>query len=245
MARSNWGSRMASLRSGVQAFDETLGGLPAGSIVLFLGEADTGLTTCAQQILFQGLRDGRAGVYFTTGRSWEDVVGEMGLFGWRLDEYFEKQRMWFIDSFGMKQEHAPGRVSWDIGPANLLVKEFPRVVAPLGSCTLVVDNLSDVIRSAPFPAVEQMLKMLQSHVRSTGGLCVLLASKGIHTEHVENTVMHLSDGVVDLSTEQFGGEEYARKMRVLKMPGVITDMKVYAYRVGSAGIEMAALHRVR
>jgi hypothetical protein len=108
-----------------------------------------------------------------------------------------------------------------------------------------VDNFSDVIRSAPFSAVEQTLKVLQAHVRSSGGLYVLLANKGIHTDHIENTVKHLSDGVVDLSTEPFGSEDYARKMRVLKMPGNLADMKVYAYRVGSAGIEMAALHRVR
>ncbi|OLD04787.1 MAG: hypothetical protein AUJ07_03140 [Crenarchaeota archaeon 13_1_40CM_3_53_5] len=220
---------MASLRSGIQAFDESLGGLPVGSIVLFLGEADTGMTTCAQQILHQGLLDGRSGVYFTTGRSWRVVVNEMGGFGWSLNQYFDSRKMWFIDSFSMKKERTSGQVSWDIGPANLLMKEFPRVIAPLGASTLVVDSLSDVIRSAPFPAVEQTLK----------------ASKGIHSDNVQNTVMHLSDGVVDLSTEAFGGEEYARKMRVLKMPGVMTEMKVYAYRVGPAGIEMAALHRVR
>src|SRR5437667_11979742 len=71
-----------------------------------------------------------------------------------------------------------------------------------------------------------------------------MANKGIHTDHIENTVKHLSDGVVDLSTEPFGSEDCARKMRVLKMPGAFTDMKVYAYRVGAAGIEMAALPRV-
>lgn len=236
---------MASLRSGIQAFDDSLGGLPAGSIVLLLGENDTGMTVCAQQILFQGLSDGRPGVYFTTGRSWEDIVGEMAVFGWGLEEHLEKRRIWFIDSFSMKRERELGEVSWDIGPANLLVKEFPRVVAPLGSCTLVVDSLSDVIRSAPFPTVEQTLKTLQAHVRNTGSLYVLLATKGIHSDNVLNTVQHLSDGVVDLSTEPFGGEEYTRKMRVLKMPGVLADMRVYAYRVGPSGIEMAALHRVR
>ena len=233
------------MKSGISAFDESLGGLPAGSIILFLGEADTGMTTCAQQILYEGLLDGRPAVYFTTGRSWEDVVAEMGIYGWTLDRFFEQRKMWCIDSFGMKREKVSGEVSWDIGPANLLAKEFPRVVSTLGACTLVVDSLSDVIRSAPFPAVEQTLKMLQAQVRSNNGLFVLLANKGIHNEHIENTVKHLSDGVVDLSTEPFGSEDYARKMRVLKMPGAFADMKVYAYRVGASGIEMAALHRVR
>ena len=236
---------MQNLRSGISAFDETLGGLPNGSIILFLGEADTGMTTCAQQILFQGLTDGRPCVYFTTGRSWEDVVAEMSEYGWGLDTYFDQRKMWFIDSFGMKRDRVAGEVSWDIGPANLLAKEFPRVVTPLGCCTLVVDNFSDVIRSAPFPAIEATLKALQANVRSNGGIYVLLANKGIHSDHIENTVKHLSDGVVDLSTEPFGSEEYARKMRVLKMPGALADMKVYAYRVGPGGIEMAALHRVR
>jgi KaiC/GvpD/RAD55 family RecA-like ATPase len=222
-----------------------MGGLPKGSIITFLGEADAGMTTCAQQILYQGLIDGRPAVYFTTGRSWEDIVSEMSLYGWSLDRYFEQRKMWFIDSFGMKKEKASGEVSWNIGPANLLAKEFPHVVAPLGACTLVVDSLSDVIRSAPFSAVEQTLKILQAHVRDSGGLYVLLANKGIHSDQIENTVKHLSDGVVDLSTEPFGSEDYARKMRVLKMPGAFADMKVYAYRVGPAGIEMAALHRVR
>src|SRR5436309_6989864 len=236
---------MANLTSGIPAFDESLGGLPAGSIILFIGEADTGMTTCAQQILYQGLRDGRPGVYFTTGRSWEDIVGEMEGFGWGLDAFFQRRKMWFIDSFGMKKERTAGEVSWDIGPANLLVKEFPRVVAPLGACTLVVDSLSDMIRSASFPAVEQLLKTLQAHVRASGGLYILMANKGIHTDHVENTVKHLSDGVVALSTEPFGPEDSARKMRVLKRPGAFTDMRAYAYRDGAPGIARSALHRVR
>jgi KaiC/GvpD/RAD55 family RecA-like ATPase len=238
-------NKLQNLKSGISAFDESLGGLPAGSIILFLGEADTGMTTCAQQILYQGLRDGRPAVYFTTGRSWEDVVAEMSEFGWGLDNYFDQRKMWFIDSFGMRKDRTEGEVSWDIGPANLLAKEFPRVVTPLGTCTLVVDNFSDVVRSGPFPAIEATLKTLQAHVRATGSIYLLLANKGIHSDHVENTVKRLSDGVVDLSTEPFGGEEYARKMRVVKMPGPMTDMKVYAYRLGPSGIELAELHRVK
>jgi len=45
------------------AFDESIGGLPSGSIITFLGEADTGMTTCAEQILYQGLTEGRPAVY--------------------------------------------------------------------------------------------------------------------------------------------------------------------------------------
>jgi len=28
----------------------------------------------------------------------------MAVFGWNLDTYFEKRKMWFIDSFSMKKE---------------------------------------------------------------------------------------------------------------------------------------------
>ena len=97
-----------NLKSGISAFDESLGGLPGGSIILFLGEADTGMTTCAQQIMYQGLLDGRPSVYFTTGRSWEDIVSEMGVYGWTLERFFEQRKMWFIDSFGMKREKVAG-----------------------------------------------------------------------------------------------------------------------------------------
>src|SRR5437879_1775670 len=97
-----------------------MGGLPSGSIILFLGEADTGMTTCVQQIMYRGLLDGRPAVYFTTGRSWEDIVAEMNLYGWGLERYFDSRKMWFIDSFGMKKEKASGwltgilvpRISW-------------------------------------------------------------------------------------------------------------------------------------
>jgi len=100
--------KLQNVKSGISAFDESLGGLPAGSIILFLGEADTGMTTCAQQILYQGLLDGRPAVYFTTGRSWEDVVSEMSMYGWTLDRFFEQRKMWFIDSAGMKKEKVSG-----------------------------------------------------------------------------------------------------------------------------------------
>src|SRR5207245_5242669 len=133
----------------------------------------------------------------------------------------DSRKMWFIDSLGMKKQKASGMVNWDIGPANLLAKEFPQVVAPLGACTLVVDSLSDVIRSAPFPAVEQTLKALQTHVRETSGLYLLLANKGVHNEHVENTVKHLCDGVVDLWSESFGGDVFAGMLGVVWMHGGI------------------------
>src|SRR5260370_41188274 len=94
---------MANIRSGIGAFDESIGGLPSGSIITFLGEADTGMTTCAEQILYQGLSEGRPAVYFTTGRSWEDVVGEMAVFGRNLDNYFEKRKIGFVDRFTMKK----------------------------------------------------------------------------------------------------------------------------------------------
>src|SRR5207247_2824542 len=140
--------------------------LPGGSIILFLGEADTGMTTCAQQILYQGLLDGRPSVYFTTGRSWEDIVSEMGVYGWTLERFFEQRKMWFIDSFGMKREKVSGELSWDIGPANVFPKEFPRVVAPLGVCRLFVYSLSDVIGSAPFAGAEPPLQLFQARVRA-------------------------------------------------------------------------------
>src|SRR2546422_8187489 len=119
-----------NLKSGISAFDESLGGLPGGSIILFLGEADTGMTTCAQQIMYQGLLDGRPAVYFTTGRSWEDIVGEMGVYGWTLERFFEQRKMWFIDSFGLKRGMVAWVVSLVMGSANFLAKEIPRGVAP-------------------------------------------------------------------------------------------------------------------
>src|SRR5439155_22714944 len=110
-----------------------MGGLPSGSIILFLGEADTGMTTCVQQIMYRGLLDGRPAVYFTTGRSWEDIVAEMTLYGWGLERYFDSPKTLFIDSFGMKKEKALGMVHWVIGAANLLAQEFPQVVAHSGA----------------------------------------------------------------------------------------------------------------
>src|SRR2546422_5922367 len=119
-----------------------MGGLPSGSIILFLGEADTGMTTCVQQIMYRGLLDGRPAVYFTTGRSWEDIVSEMNLYGWGLERYFYSRKMCFIDSFGMKKEKASGMVNSDIGPATLLAKGIPLVVAPPRACTLREDTSS-------------------------------------------------------------------------------------------------------
>src|SRR3989442_15465609 len=105
---------MANIRSGIGAFDESIGGLPSGSILTFLGEADTGMTTCAEQIPYQGLSEGRPAVYFTTGRSWEDVVGEMAAFGSNLANYFVKRKMWFFDSFSLKKERISREISMGI-----------------------------------------------------------------------------------------------------------------------------------
>src|SRR5881296_3965964 len=97
-----------NLKSGISAFDESLGGLPGGSIILFLGEADTGMTTCAQQIMYQGLLDGRPSVYFTTGRSWEDIVSEMGVYGWTLERFLKRGKCGLLNSFGLKGRKGGG-----------------------------------------------------------------------------------------------------------------------------------------
>lgn len=53
--------------SGIVGLDEMIeGGFPLPSVVLVSGSAGTGKTTFAQKFLFEGVRKGEQGIYFTT-----------------------------------------------------------------------------------------------------------------------------------------------------------------------------------
>ena len=72
--------------TGIAGLDDILGGgLPSGRLYLVQGDPGVGKTTLALQFLFEGVRNGEAGLYITLSETREELLQVAQSHGWDLD----------------------------------------------------------------------------------------------------------------------------------------------------------------
>ena len=76
------------VETGIPGFDKLVeGGLVRGSTNLVAGNAGTGKTLFCMQYIWNGLQKGENGVYITLEQKPEDILADVGRFGWDFSKY--------------------------------------------------------------------------------------------------------------------------------------------------------------
>ena len=76
------------VETGITGFDKLVeGGLVRGSTNLVAGNAGTGKTLFCMQYIWNGLQKGENGVYITLEQKPEDILADVGRFGWDFSKY--------------------------------------------------------------------------------------------------------------------------------------------------------------
>ena len=223
-------------RTGVPGLDSVMaGGYPSNHLFLVEGDPGTGKTTLALQFLIEGVRQGERGLYVTLSESAEELRMVAASHGWSLDG---------IDLFElMPDEEAlqPDAQYTVFHPSEVELTNTTRtifeIVERVKPVRVVFDSLSE-LRLLARDSLRYRRQILGfKHFFTHHQATVLLLDDRTGEEN-DQQLRSLAHGVLLLEqlSLDYGAER--RKLRVIKMRGVLYRGGYHDYAIRTGGIEV-------
>jgi len=234
-------------RTGVGGLDEVLGGgLPAGRIVLLLGEPGAGKTILSSQFLYNGItKFGENGLFISLEESRSHFLREMSALGLDFSSLEKAGKFAFVDASPIRtvpEEVKLGKVTigkQDFSLISLLELINTRAKA-IGALRIVVDPVSLLIfQFADDTQRRKALLDLVEALSETGATCVLaseLRQVGMKSRTIQ-TEEYLVHGVIIMQARE-AGRLMERVIRVEKMRETQIEQQPRLYRITEKGIEV-------
>ena len=222
------------VETGIPGFDKLIeGGLVKGSINLIAGNAGTGKTIFGMQYIWNGLQKGEKGVYITLEQRPEDILSDVGRFGWDFSKYA-----------------AAGRFRLESLIANDISSVTTRMVEgvkKVGATRFVLDSLTIATmgwkeRPEEFFQLRAKAFDMLNTLKSLGVTSMIIsevsrsAKDEISKFGFEEFVV---DSVVLLNYMTVGGA--SRNLQILKMRRTDHGKKIYPFEITERGLMVRSL----
>src|SRR6266568_2759365 len=210
--------RFDTYLEGFQHLDQLMGGpLPRGASMLLSGDAGSGKTILAYQLLHDELESGRLCALLSYDAFPEDVQARMTEFGWDIISHLRKGRLKIIDCYSSLAGQGEGAIKdpSDLTELNIQVTAFIGR-AKGGPVTVVLDSLTPIFNGVEEKQAINFIQTLGAKVKKTGGLFILTASKGAIPDESAAKLKTMVDGVIELSVVRGRGRAH-RFLSVVKM----------------------------
>lgn len=241
------------VETGIKGLDSRLnGGVPKGTTILLIGKPGSGIEIFAQQFIYHGLKKDENAWYFITRDPPTELKNEMRNFGWSIEDYEEKGKIDIIDGYvGRSVGSLPPEIinkladKRDLRRGTDVLSKLQDYITTLRSDIQmrgVIDSISDFLGKHNPNGVSDLVKLVSSVNRASGSVTVMLMTKGMHDEQIENMMKHHSDCVIELASEK-RGNEIERELMIEKIRGMVYPSKVIPYEI-KKGIEVETTERV-
>ncbi|MBE0523065.1 MAG: signal transduction protein [Methanosarcinales archaeon] len=241
------------LTTGVAGLDVQLGGgIPAGTTLLVLAESGTGAEIFTKQFLYGGLENGEDGYYFSSDHSIPEIREDMKQFGWDVEKYEHTGKANFIDAYNSRFFNVlPSELRNKISAKDFLkqgMDPFNQLKSSLiqnhgTKYRMVIDSISYFLRAYDMNSVIEVIELMSSIGKLSGGLHLILAVKGLHDDLTINTMKHMADGVIELYVKD-RASQIERGLVVRKMRGLIVPNRSISFDITPKGIELETTTRV-
>ncbi len=247
---------MEYFKTGIKGFDIIMDkGLPNKTTIILHGPPGTGIRVFGQQFLFSGLQLGAHCIYFTSERPGREIMDDMRFYDWEVEDYVKKRQLIFIDAYTTKYEKSYSSdldilkdIVWDVGASNQLrmalikhLEQFTKENVKQVRC--VIDSLSALFRTENPEEVIDLFEIIQMAARKYGGTFFFILDKGVHEEHLVNTLLYLADGIFEFTTRE-RGSELEHVMRIQKLRNMIFSTKLIPYIIGEEGLVVETTERI-
>ena len=230
---------MNRIETGIPGMDDLLnGGIPERHVVLISGGPGTGKTIFSQQFIWNGLKNGEAGIYVSLEEHPVQIRKNMKQFGWDVSEYEKDGKFVIIDAFtggiGSSSEYERYVVK-DINDTRELMDVLRRAIKESNAKRVVVDSITTLYLSKPVSArmIVFQLKKLLAGLGCTSLFVsqVSVTERGFGGPGVEHGV----DGIIRLDLDEIEGE-LQRTLVIWKMRGTSHSMKRHPFVIRDDGI---------
>lgn len=239
--------------TGIMGLDVQLGGgIPPGTTLLLIAESGAGAEIFTKQFLYGGLNSGESAFYFSSERSIEEVKADMKHFGWDVSKYEETQMVKFIDAYTPRFINIlPQKLRSRISAKEFLKAGFD----PLNQLKTtvsqnhesryrgVIDSISYFLREYGLNSVIEVIELMSSIGKLTGGIHLIVIGAGLHDDITLNTVKYLTDGMIEFYVKE-RGSQIERGLVIRKMRGMIVPNKFIGFDITHRGIELETTTRV-
>jgi len=239
--------------TGIMGLDVQLGGgIPPGTTLLLIAESGAGAEIFTKQFLYGGLNCGESAFYFSSDRSIEEVKADMKHFRWDVSKYEETQMVKFIDAYTPRFINIlPPKLR-----SRISAKEFLKGgLDPLNQLKTtvsqnheskyrgVIDSISYFLRAYGLNSVIEVIELMSSIGKLTGGIHLIVIGAGLHDNITLNTVKYLTDGIIEFYVKE-RGSQIERGLIIRKMRGMIVPNKSIGFDITHRGIELETTTRV-
>ncbi|MCQ4153362.1 MAG: RAD55 family ATPase [Archaeoglobi archaeon] len=226
---------MRIYRTGIVPFDVQLeGGIPGGTVLLILEEPGAGGDVFSYHFAVEGAKSGERVIYFSTD-DYEDDVKRF------LRVYFDQYKEFPVLSFkGQKKDEARVHVKRAFHDA---IGRLKGILRDDRYDRMIINNLVYFFSKYSYEDVVSMIEFLSDVCKENDSVSVLLMTKGMVDDKQETALKHYCDGVVELSLRETENE-IQRRLKFLKLEGVVVPRIVLRYDITNRGIRMESTIRV-
>jgi KaiC/GvpD/RAD55 family RecA-like ATPase len=238
------GPPLQLVKTGLEGFDETFGGLPDKTVLALMGGTGTGSELFAQQFLFNAARRGARVVYATIEKPPSDVREELQSVSANLKplETASPPRWHFIDAFNPRRSRAAGNLG-PLAGSNLLTTLRDTLTEREDNQFTAIDSLSYLLLRYDILDVMDLVESLIHTAREIGGVHLLLTNPNMHDTRVVNTVLHIVDGALEFIREE-KAQEIEWSLQIRKMKRESHRMGILPFKLTERGIIFETTKRI-
>ncbi|MFH1835247.1 MAG: ATPase domain-containing protein [Methanobacteriota archaeon] len=229
------------IKTGVPGLDGILGGgIPRGHTILLAGSCGTGKTILCEQFLFNGAREGEAGIYIALSEPKDKIVKNIEGFKFYDKKILDDNMVSFVDITtdarlkGLELQNVPGIISL----LRSLIEENNAKRVVIDSITHLAEALGgeDKIRDFIFELGLQL-----SYIDTT-----LIMISEIPPQKFVYSVFgveeFIADGVILLTEFERKGD-LIRALQVIKMRGVDHSRSKHIVKITDEGVNLIPLFK--
>jgi circadian clock protein KaiC len=237
------GEILEKISTGIEGFDDiTCGGLPLGRTILLMGDAGSGKTVLALQVLVSATQHhGTPGIFVAFEENARRVSANGGSFGWDMRE-LEKKQIFFIDACLRSDVVKSG--TFDL---TGLLAALEAKAAAMGAKLIVFDAIDVLLSLLNDPAAEarelyRLHEWLTSHQLT--GILTMKVEEGEPAVSARYGFMPFMADCTVMLSQRMADRVAVRAIRVLKYRGSAHVLNEVPFVIGPMGVEVGSSNGV-
>jgi len=241
------------MTTGVLGLDLQMGGgIPPGTTLLLIAESGAGAEIFTKQFMYGGLLKDENAFYFASDHSISEIRGDMKQFSWNIEKYEKSGNAEFIDAYTPRFLNIlPAELQRKMSPKEFL-KQSIDPISQLKNTIIqnhgpkyrgVLDSISYFLRTYDINSVIEVIELMSSIGKLTGGIHLVLVGAGLHDDITINTLKYMADGVIEFYVKE-RGSQIERGLVIRKMRGLIVPNRSISFEITSKGLELETTTRV-
>ena len=218
-------------KTGCKGLDKLLGGgLPKGSITMINGKPGVGKTILSLQWLFQGIKEGENGVYFSVTEPLYNVLKQLETLTFYDKDAVEDEKLKLVDIRELFPERADPRKLQDA---------IEKAVKESNAKRIVIDSITPLLYSLKDKT--EIRKMIMSLARgkivSNLGCTTVMTTEHseLETPSLAGVEEFVADGIINLSSTP-GEQKTVRHLLINKMRCIDFNSGITTYDLTKDGL---------